>query len=224
MLHGRVPCLLLQLRCSPLCYQLSHEIYWSEKQKKIHVLHYINSYLRGDGNHSIQQTSIWGMYAKLDQDNFIRIVRWIIWYYPPDTGFEIRALGVWDQVWAKKYEPIVIWNEIVHKHDNRLCKNVYNKLIRNINVGYLQLRWHFWIKKAIDQHLHFGFKTGFISPRKSASHTGKLHIITLLTIPTIKLHHITSHIKRVSHRAYRQKTYHDTAHNKPIGIPTTIVV
>ena len=33
--------------------------------------------------------------AKLGQENLLRMVRWLRWHCPPDTGFEIRALTVW---------------------------------------------------------------------------------------------------------------------------------
>ena len=33
--------------------------------------------------------------AKLGQENLLRMVRWMRWHCPPDTGFEIRALAVW---------------------------------------------------------------------------------------------------------------------------------
>ena len=33
--------------------------------------------------------------AKLGQENLLRMVRWLRWHCPPDTGFEIRALAVW---------------------------------------------------------------------------------------------------------------------------------
>ena len=32
------------------------------------------------------------IYAKLGQENLLRMMRW---HCPPDTGFEIRALAVW---------------------------------------------------------------------------------------------------------------------------------
>ena len=35
--------------------------------------------------------------AKLGQENLLRMVRWLRWHCPPDTGFEIRALAVWDR-------------------------------------------------------------------------------------------------------------------------------
>ena len=35
--------------------------------------------------------------AKLDQDNFLRMVRWIRWHGLPDTVLEIRDLSVWVQ-------------------------------------------------------------------------------------------------------------------------------
>ena len=28
-------------------------------------------------------------------ENLLRMVRWMRWHFPPDTGFEIRALAVW---------------------------------------------------------------------------------------------------------------------------------
>ena len=31
----------------------------------------------------------------LGQENLLRMVRWLRWHCPPDTGFEIRALAVW---------------------------------------------------------------------------------------------------------------------------------
>ena len=33
--------------------------------------------------------------AKLDQENLLRMVRWVRWHFPPDTGFEIQTLEVW---------------------------------------------------------------------------------------------------------------------------------
>ena len=33
--------------------------------------------------------------AKLGQENFLRMVRWMRWHCPLDTGFERRALAVW---------------------------------------------------------------------------------------------------------------------------------
>ena len=33
--------------------------------------------------------------ARVGQENLLRMVRWMRWHYPPDTGFEIRALAVW---------------------------------------------------------------------------------------------------------------------------------
>ena len=35
------------------------------------------------------------IWAKLGQENLLRMVRWMRWHCPPDTGFEIRALAVW---------------------------------------------------------------------------------------------------------------------------------
>ena len=35
------------------------------------------------------------IYAKLWQEKLLRMVRWLRWHCPPDTGFEIRALAVW---------------------------------------------------------------------------------------------------------------------------------
>ena len=37
------------------------------------------------------------IYAKTCQENHLRMVRWIRWHCPPDTGFEIRAPVVWDR-------------------------------------------------------------------------------------------------------------------------------
>ena len=33
--------------------------------------------------------------AKLSQENLLRMVRWVRWHCPPDTGFEIQTLVVW---------------------------------------------------------------------------------------------------------------------------------
>ena len=33
--------------------------------------------------------------AKLGQENLLRMVRWVRWHCPPDTGFEIQTLEVW---------------------------------------------------------------------------------------------------------------------------------
>ena len=33
--------------------------------------------------------------AKLGQENLLRMVRWVRWHCPPDTGFEIQTLKVW---------------------------------------------------------------------------------------------------------------------------------
>ena len=33
--------------------------------------------------------------AKLGQENLLRMVRWLRWHCPPDTGFEICTLAVW---------------------------------------------------------------------------------------------------------------------------------
>ena len=35
------------------------------------------------------------MYAKLGQENLLRMVRWMRWHCLLDTGFEIRALAIW---------------------------------------------------------------------------------------------------------------------------------
>ena len=37
------------------------------------------------------------MYAKLSQEDLLRMVRWIRWHCPLDTGFGIRTLAVWDR-------------------------------------------------------------------------------------------------------------------------------
>ena len=34
-------------------------------------------------------------WAKLGQENFLRMVRWMRWHYPPDARLEIRALADW---------------------------------------------------------------------------------------------------------------------------------
>ena len=33
--------------------------------------------------------------AELGQENLLRMVRWLRWHCPPDTGLKIRALAVW---------------------------------------------------------------------------------------------------------------------------------
>ena len=33
--------------------------------------------------------------SKLGHKNLLRMVRWMIWHCPPDTGFEIRSPAVW---------------------------------------------------------------------------------------------------------------------------------
>ena len=33
--------------------------------------------------------------AKLGQENLLKMVRWVRWHCPPDTGFEIQTLEVW---------------------------------------------------------------------------------------------------------------------------------
>ena len=33
--------------------------------------------------------------AKLNQENFLRMVRWVRWHCPPDTGFAIQTWKVW---------------------------------------------------------------------------------------------------------------------------------
>ena len=33
--------------------------------------------------------------AKLDQENILRIVKWVRWHCPPDTRFKIQTLEVW---------------------------------------------------------------------------------------------------------------------------------
>ena len=33
--------------------------------------------------------------AKLGQDNHLRMVSWVRWHCPPDTGFKIQTLEVW---------------------------------------------------------------------------------------------------------------------------------
>ena len=38
-------------------------------------------------------------YAKLGQENLLRMVSWMRWHCPPDREFEIRALVVWG--WAR---------------------------------------------------------------------------------------------------------------------------
>ena len=35
------------------------------------------------------------IWAKLGQENLLRMVRWMRWHCLPDTGIEIRALAVW---------------------------------------------------------------------------------------------------------------------------------
>ena len=35
--------------------------------------------------------------AKLCQGNLLRMIRWSKWYCPPDAGFEIRSLTVWNR-------------------------------------------------------------------------------------------------------------------------------
>ena len=35
------------------------------------------------------------IWAKLGQENLLRMVRWLRWHCSTDTGFEIRALAVW---------------------------------------------------------------------------------------------------------------------------------
>ena len=32
---------------------------------------------------------------EMNRENLLRMVRWLRWHCPPDTGFEIRALAVW---------------------------------------------------------------------------------------------------------------------------------
>ena len=32
---------------------------------------------------------------KLGQENHMRMVRWVRWHFPPDTGLEIQTLEVW---------------------------------------------------------------------------------------------------------------------------------
>ena len=50
------------------------------------------------------ETNDWGLRPplctnRLHRDrNFMTMVRWLRWYCPPDTGFEIRALAVWGRV------------------------------------------------------------------------------------------------------------------------------
>ena len=34
----------------------------------------------------------------MGQENLLRMVRWMWWHCPPDTGFKIRALAVWGRV------------------------------------------------------------------------------------------------------------------------------
>ena len=33
--------------------------------------------------------------AKSGQENLLKMVRWVRWHCPPDTGFEIQTLEVW---------------------------------------------------------------------------------------------------------------------------------
>ena len=35
------------------------------------------------------------IWAKLGQENFPRVVSWMRWHWPPDTGFEFRTQAVW---------------------------------------------------------------------------------------------------------------------------------
>ena len=45
--------------------------------------------LGNDGLHFVH------IQAKLGQENLLRMVRWVRWHCPPDTGFEIQTLEVW---------------------------------------------------------------------------------------------------------------------------------
>ena len=47
------------------------------------------------------------MEAELDQENLMRMVRWIRWHCPPDTGYEIGALAVWG--W-RRYVSVTLLN------------------------------------------------------------------------------------------------------------------
>ena len=44
----------------------------------------------------VQATSV-HILAELGKGNLQRMVSWMKWHYPPDTGFKIRTPAVWDR-------------------------------------------------------------------------------------------------------------------------------
>ena len=57
----------------------------------------INLYIRKQ-NEDMKQNEMnraLGHLCALGQEKLLRMVRWLRWHCPPDTGFEIRALAVW---------------------------------------------------------------------------------------------------------------------------------
>ena len=94
------------------------------------------------------------MSAKLGQENLLMMVRWMRWHYPPDTGFEIRALAVWGQArypsvteaptilnlygWAGKKHLVSLKLECqsgVRTHDHRLPKQSYNTVTMGLTAS-----------------------------------------------------------------------------------------
>ena len=79
-------------------------------QRMIHVLIGLNLWNENEMNrasgHFCTHT------AKLGQENLLRMVRWMIWHCPPDTGFEIQTMWFiffnWkgEQKWPMQHDDI----------------------------------------------------------------------------------------------------------------------
>ena len=79
---------LLQLTTITKYYIIKFEINFKEL-----IISWKNSQARMNG--VAGHLCAYNLYAKLCQENILRMVRWMRWHCPPDTGLDIRSPVVW---------------------------------------------------------------------------------------------------------------------------------